>query len=383
MDLTAVLRTAREIGDTIIKKEAVSADQNAGWVSQSMQALKDAKLTALVVPKKYGGMGHGLYALVRVCETLGSSYSSAGLCFGMHCVGSAVISAKPTAWQIENYLKPISEGKHITTLALSEAGTGSHFYIPETGLSNNGADFLLNGEKTFVTNGKHADSYVVSMAAVDETAAPGEFSCAIVDLKSKGVSWGDKWEGLGMRGNSSINMHLKDVPVTGDHILGEKGDQLWYVFNIIAPYFLSAMSGTYLGVANAAFNEAKNAITKRNYNYSGTKLSQISLVQHRLGHMYEKLQAAKALIHHSALAADQGSQDAMPLIFSAKTAAANCAVDMVNEAMTLAGGIGYRNNGILGMLLRDARAAHVMAPTTDMLYTWIGRALLEQPLLTD
>jgi alkylation response protein AidB-like acyl-CoA dehydrogenase len=383
MDLSTILRTAQDIGQSTIKPESISADKNAEWVSRSMKALQDARLTGLVVPQKFGGMGHGLHALVRVCETLGTYYSSAGLCYGMHCVGSAVIASKATEWQIENYLKPIAEGKHITTLALSETGTGSHFYVPETGLKSEGNNFLLNGEKTFVTNGKHADSYVVSMAAVDETASPGEFSCAIVDLKSKGVSWGEKWEGLGMRGNSSTNMHLVNVPITGDRILGEKGDQLWYVFNVIAPYFLCAMAGTYLGVAEAAFNEAKNAVSKRNYNYNGTKLSQVSLIQNKLGHAYEKLQMSKALIHNAAMAGDQGLPEAMSLIFCAKTAAANCAVDLVNEAMTLAGGIGYRSNGTLGMLLRDARAAHVMAPTTDILYTWIGRTLLEQPLLTD
>ena len=92
-------------------------------------------------------------ALVRVCEILGSTYCSAGLCFGMHCVGSTVIADKPAEFQIENYLIPITERKHITRLSLSEAGTGSHFYIPETGLTTDGANFLLNDEKTFVTNG--------------------------------------------------------------------------------------------------------------------------------------------------------------------------------------------------------------------------------------
>ncbi len=383
MDLNLVLDTAQEIADSTVKNEAPTADKNAEWVGKSMQALKDSRLTGLVIPQKYGGMGHGLFALVRVCETLGTAYSSAGLCFGMHCVGSAVIAAKATEWQHQHYLDPIVKGRHITTLALSEAGTGSHFYIPETGLTQTGASYFLDGQKTFVTNGSHADSYVVSMAAVGETAAPGEFSCAMVDLQAKGLSWGDQWEGLGMRGNSSRSMRLDHVPVKAEQILGDHGDQLWYVFNIIAPYFLTAMAGTYLGVATAAFNEALKAVQHRTYNYNGTKLSQISIVQHKLGQLYEKLQSAKALIHTAAKAGDQGAPDALPLILCAKTVAANSAVDLVNEAMTLAGGIGYRENGVLGMLLRDARAAHVMSPTTDLLYSWTGRSLLEQPLLTD
>ena len=70
-------------------------------------------------------------------------------------------------------------------------------------------------------------------------------------------------------------------------------------------------------------------------------------------------------------------------IMSAKAEVANCCVDVVNEVMTLSGGLGYQNNSYLGMLLRDARASHVMSPTTDLLYTWVGRVLLDQPILSD
>ena len=70
-------------------------------------------------------------------------------------------------------------------------------------------------------------------------------------------------------------------------------------------------------------------------------------------------------------------------ILSAKAEVANCCVEVVNEVMTMTGGIGYKNNSRLGMLLRDARASHIMSPTTDLLYTWIGRVLLDQPIFSD
>ncbi|WP_231082431.1 acyl-CoA dehydrogenase family protein, partial [Staphylococcus aureus] len=85
-------------------------------------------LMGLVFPAECGGLGQGLFALARICEELGKSYASVGLCYGMHCVGTAVIAAKATPWQKEHYLEPIAAGRHITTLALSEPGTGAHFY---------------------------------------------------------------------------------------------------------------------------------------------------------------------------------------------------------------------------------------------------------------
>ena len=92
-----MIKQAADIARDIVAKEAPSADQSATWMKQTMRALQKARLTGLVVPEESGGHGQGLYALARICEELGKVYSSAGLCFGMHCVGTAVIAAKARA----------------------------------------------------------------------------------------------------------------------------------------------------------------------------------------------------------------------------------------------------------------------------------------------
>lgn len=384
MEIHALIKKATEIVQDVLVKEAVIADKEGTWVSESMAALKESRLTALTAPVDCGGHGHGMYGLARVCEELGKGYSSAGLCFGMHCVGTAVIAAKATAWQKATYLEPIAKGLHLTTLALSEPGTGAHFYFPQTSLLPlSDKDFLVNGAKTFVTNGSHADSYVLSTAAASDEASADQFSCIVVDKGTEGMQWGKEWNGLGMRGNSSRMLQVNNARISASQVLGENGDQLWYVFNIVAPYFLTAMAGTYLGIADRALAEAKNTLSKRMYAHNGTSLAQVSLLQHRLGTLWARVERTRQLIYHAALLGDNGDETAVLSLLAAKAEVASCAVDTVNEAMTLAGGIGYEHNSLLGMLLRDARAAHVMAPTTDILYTWIGRALLDQPLLSD
>jgi alkylation response protein AidB-like acyl-CoA dehydrogenase len=97
--------------------------------------------------------------------------------------------------------------------------------------------------------------------------------------------------------------------------------------------------------------------------------------------MWAVLERTRQLVHHAAAAGDAGAPDALAAICSAKAEAATAAVDLANDAMTLTGGIGYRGGSRLGQLLRDARAGHVMAPTTDLLRLWTGRALLGIPLL--
>lgn len=384
LSLDEILGRAGEIARSVVISERVEADQNARWVCESMEALKREKLTGLTVPKDCGGMGQGLYALARVCETLGTAYASVGLCYGMHCVGTAVIAAKATTWQKQNYLEKIAEGKHLTTLALSEPGTGSHFYIPQTSLMPvSDHSFLVNGGKTFVTNGGYVDSYVVSTMAATDDANPEQFSCIVLDADTPGMEWGKAWDGLGMRGNSSRSLKLTNVTIADKHVLGQHGDQLWYMFNVVTPYFLIAMSGTYLGIAQSALQEARDVLMKRVYTHNGTQLAQISVLQHRLGVVWARVERTRALIYHAAQEADSGAPHALQSLLAAKAEVANCCVDTVNDVMTIAGGVGYSGNSFLGMLLRDARASHVMAPTTDILYTWLGRALLDQPILSD
>jgi alkylation response protein AidB-like acyl-CoA dehydrogenase len=383
-DLEGILQRINDLTNGVITQEAAEIDQKAQWPERSMRALMDAGFGGLVASEQQGGLGHGLYGLVTVCETISQKCASTSMCYGMHCVGTAVLSAKATEFQKKNFIQPIVEGKYITTIALSEPGTGAHFYFPQTQLTSvSDYQFKINGTKSFVTNGNHADIYVISTLAVDPNAPPNEFSCIAVEKSTKGLIWGKPWKGLGMRGNSSTDLKLDNVMVSSENLLGEKGEQLWYVFNVVAPYFLMAMSGTYLGIAQAAFEEACKHVRSRSYSHSGASLSNVAVIQHRLGTMWAKLERTRSLIYQAAKQGDKGDEAAVPFLLAAKAEVAHCAVDIVNEAMTLTGGISYKENSRLDVLLRDARASHVMTPTTDLLYTWIGRALLEQPILGD
>lgn len=377
-------RRAREIAIDVLAPNAEAVDREATWPEENIRALQAGGLAGLVVPARFGGLGFGLHALARISEELALACPSTALSFGMHHVAAAVLAAKPTTVQATRFLEPIAHGKHLTTLALSEPGSGAHFYVPEsTVVSRPDGSFGVNGTKSFVTNGGHADSYVVSVAAVEDESAVGKFSCVLVPNDAPGLSWTSQWHGLGMRGNSSKSVKLTDVRIDRDSLLGEEGDQIWYVFNVVAPYFLMAMAGTYLGIAAAALEEARAHLSSRAYSHRGTTLASEPVLQHRLGTLWAKVARTRAFVHHAAQSGDKGEADALPALCSAKAEVADCAVDVVNESMTLLGGKGYAEGSRVHRLLRDARAAHVMSPTTDLLRTWTGRALLDLPLLAD
>lgn len=351
------------------------------WPKHSMDALAAAGLLGLQVPEALGGHGQGLLALSVLTETIGKACPSSAMCFGMHCVGTAVIAAKATAYQEEHYLRAIAGGRHITTLALSEAGSGAHFYLPETRLRAEPDHYVVDGTKQFVTNGGHADSYVVSTLASTGAIDAGDFSCIIVDRDSEGMEWQEPWQGLGMRGNSSRALHLHGIQVPPANLLGEEGDQVWYVFEVVAPYFLMAMAGTYLGVAQAAVDAAGEHLRNRRYAHSGTALRDVETLQTRYADMWIALEKTRSLIYEAARRGDLGHPEALPFILACKADAGDIAVRLANDAMTICGGSAYRENSRIAQLLRDARASHVMAPTTDILKTWTGKSLLGLPLL--
>lgn len=381
-DLETILERVGEIAKDVVSVRAAETDEQCRWPEEALKALRSEGLGGLTISEQYGGLGQGSFALTQVCEILGQECASTAMCFGMHNVGAAVLAAKATPDQQERYLSPIIEGNHLTTLSLSEPGTGSHFYIPQTKLEAVSADmYRVTGSKTFVTNAGHADSYVISTVAADPDAPPGQFSCVVIRKDAPGFEWGAEWSGMGMRGNSSRSVELCDVPVPRKDLLGEEGDQIWYVFQIVAPYFLMAMAGTYLGIASSALEEAREHLCKRHFMDSGASLAQIPVVQHRLGCLWGTLERTRRLTYHAAASFDAGNPNALPAVFTAKAEVADCAVTIVNEVMTLMGGIAYRDDSKLHRLLRDARAAHVMGPTTDTLRTWTGRVLLGQPIL--
>lgn len=380
-ELPTILAIARELSIGPVRTNATRTDEEARWPEENMRALQSAGLAGLVVPTAHGGHGHGLVALAQVCEALGRECASTAISFGMHCVGTAVIASKATPYQARAYLEPIAAGDHLTTLALSEPGSGAHFYYPSVSLAATAQGYRASGEKVFVTNGGRADSYVVSTVAAAPDAPPGHFSCVLVARDAPGVSWGAPWAGLGMRGNSSTSMELRDVAIARDALLGAEGDQIWFVFEVVAPFFLMSMSGTYLGVATAALEEARKHLERRSYRHSGSSLAEVTVLQHRLGTLWAKVERTRRLVYWAAAEGDLRGPEALPAVCSAKAEVADCVVDVANEAMTLCGGMAYRDDAKLARLLRDARAAHVMAPTTDILRTWAGRALLGQPLL--
>jgi isovaleryl-CoA dehydrogenase len=379
--LRAVRDAAREVATSTVADHTGTVDGEGRWPAEGMAALGEAGLLGLNVSAEVGGHGQGLLALALATEELGRVCGSTGLVYGMHCVASQVIDVRATDEQARRYLEPIATGRHVTSLALSEPGTGVHFYLPRATFQPKDDGYVVNGHKGFVTSGGKADSYVISVVREHADLDPGTFSCMVVERDAPGASWTDPWDGFGMRGNSSCSLLLEDVVIPSDGLLGAEGDETWYLFEVITPFFIVAMSGVYLGIAQAALEQAVEHLRTRTYAHTGEQVGANDTLAHRLGGLWGTVERTRQLLHHAARLGDAADPAARLALFASKAEVADAAIHVANEAMTLTGGRAYASNGSLARALRDARAAHVMSPSTDLLRTWLGRSLLELPLL--
>lgn len=141
------------------------------------------------------------------------------------------------------------------------------------------------------------------------------------------------------------------------------------------------MAGTYLGIAQAALESVSEHLRTRVYAHTGEQVGAADTVAHRLGALWAVVERTRQLLYHAARLGDTGGPGSHTALFASKAEVAEAAVDVANEAMTLAGGQAYAADGLLSRALRDARAAHVMSPSTDLLRIWLGRSLLDLPLL--
>ena len=208
----------------------------------------------------------------------------------MHVVGTAVIGAKATPDQAQKWLKPAASGELVATLAFSERATGALFYMPEIKAEQSDGGFVLNGRKSFVTSGGHADLYPVLVNASGE---PG-LDVLVLSGTDKGVSFEGSWEGVGMSGNSSVQMVLNDVTIPADRLLGAEGAGQELVFNVVAPTFLLGLAAVNLGIAQAALDTTVNHVkTRKN---AGGVLAELPTVQTQLAEMSLITEQARSLL---------------------------------------------------------------------------------------
>jgi alkylation response protein AidB-like acyl-CoA dehydrogenase len=308
--------------------------------------------------------------------------ASVAMVYVMHILGAATIAAaRPGAAQaVAPILQEIAAGRHLSTLAFSEAGSRSHFWAPVSRAHRNGDGVTISAKKSWVTSAGHAQSYVVS-ALAPEGAGVTDSTLYLLAAGTPGLSVSGPWDGLGLRANASAPVVLDDCRVPSDFQLTDDGAGFPAMLNVVLPLFNLGTSAVALGLCRAAVSETTSHLKTAKFEHLGQSLGEsLPTLRAQLAAMQIETDGLSARIDDLIDHLEMPREATMLRVLETKAAAGETAISVTSTAMRVCGGAAFSKHLNIERLFRDAHAGAVMAPTGDVLREFIGKSLLGIPL---
>ncbi|HEY7331314.1 MAG TPA: acyl-CoA dehydrogenase family protein [Gemmataceae bacterium] len=373
---------AEELARTSLALHAEDVDRQGRWPTESIAALGASGLLGLTVPQKYGGAEEGARTFSAVTRILAEQCASTAMIYLMHVCATQMISAATTFPKREEVLRASVGGRHLSTLAFSEKGSRSHFWAPISKAVVEGDTHRLSAEKSFVTSAGRADSYVVctrSASANDPLVSTLYF----VPADAPGIHVGPAWNGLGLRGNASAAVQFEGVTVPASNRLSDEGGGFNAMLNTVLPWFQIGTAAVAVGIARAATEATRQHLLAAKFEHLDQRLSSLPTLRARLAQMRIAVDVQSAFVEHVAGLMERPDAETMLAVLESKAAAAETALHVSDLAMRVCGGAAFGRRLTVERHFRDARAGSIMAPTTDVLYDFVAKILLEMPLFGD
>lgn len=364
-----------------IARGAAEADRDGRFPTESIDALRTAGLLGIGVSERFGGPGGSPTAVARAIEQVAGACGSTGMIYTMHLVAVQTLQActPEEDGPLADTLRAIAAGEHLTTIAFSETGTRSHFWAQLSTATSDGDAVTIDADKSWVTAAAHADSYVTAVRAPGATD-PLVTELYLVDAGTPGIEIQGLFDGLGMRGNGSSPVRFNGVEVDLDRRLGDPAGGFGVMMSATLPWFVLGCAACCVGLAGAALEQAAAHASASRLEHEGTSLADLPTIRARLGNAKVRHMQARALLYEVAAQLEAGAPEAQLGVLALKAAAAEMAIEVTDTAMRVCGGAAYSRHLPLERLFRDARAASVMAPTTDLLVDFLGKSLTGRPL---
>lgn len=365
-----------------IESSAASVDREGRFPEEGIAALRESGLLALCVPPALGGPGGGPLELVSVVDEVAGACASTAMVYVMHVVGAQTLAAGTEPGEDgpkAQTLAAIAAGEHLTTLVYSERGSRGHFWAQPSHAREEGDGIVLDADKSWATAAGRADSYVMACGAAD-TEDPLVTDLYLVDAGEPAITIPRMFDGLGMRGNASAPLQVRGLRLAPERRLGPEGGGFNLMMTATLPWFALGSAACSVGIAGAALRAAADHASGARFEHLGQALADLPTVRARLAGAAVRHMEARALVREVAGAVAAGDPAAQLGVLAVKAAAAEMAVDVTEAAMRIGGGAAYSKSGSLERHLRDARAASVMAPSSDVLHDFIGKALTGQEL---
>ena len=364
----------RRFAENEVRPVATEYDVEEKYPWEVIEEAAEMGLLGAQIPFEYGGGGYETLDLCLVIEELFAADPGIGLCLTSTAFGSEAIMEFGTEEQKEEYLPPIAEGEAIMGAAISEPDTGSDVSSVSTRAEKDGDEWVINGNKMWITNGSVGDFFVVLCKTdPDAEGRYNGFSQIIVEADRDGFDREKITGKLGIRASDTAELMFDDVRVPEENLVGTRGMG-----------FLQQMQffdETRTGVAAQAVGIAKGA-AERALDYAGEReqfgrpIGEFQAIQHKLADMYTRTEAARQLTYKSAWSVDHREDQLTTLASMAKEYASRVAVHCANECVQIHGGSGYVNDFDAERLYRDAKITQIYEGTTEIQKNIIARELL-------
>lgn len=360
---------------TVLEKELAPLvkeyDIKSEFPMQVFQKMGEIGLWGMDIPAEYGGPGFDAKTLCLLREEFGRVDAGFSVSFGASTVGFKIMMAggseEQKHWVAD---KIIQEGK-ITAMCITESQGGSDVAATRTKAVRDGDEYIINGVKTFITNGSLADIYIVVASTAPELKGKG-LSCFIVERDRPGVSVGKEEDKMGIRLSNTTDVIFEDVRVPADHLIGKENEGFKYVMKALEKSRPIAV-GPVVGLAQAALDAAIRYSKERVV--FGKPIGQNQGIRFMLADMEMRVEAARQLMLYACDLIDAGKPIG-PHGSIAKTYASEAAVSVTNDALQIFGGYGYSREYPIEKMVRDARIYTIFEGANQIQRDIIGKQII-------
>ena len=380
MNHETAFSNAKQIAGETLSPAAGSNDKAGRFSTEAIDALARSQLLGLMLPTEVGGLGLGPRTASAIIAAFAESDASVAMVYLMHLCATATIAAAPPNAGFTNIIAEIAAGRHLSTLAFSEAGSRSHFWAPVSRARANGAGVHISATKSWVTSAGHAQSYVVSSLA-PEGKGVTDSTLYLIPAGARGLTVAGAWDGLGLRANASAPLTLEDCEVPPAFRLTDDGAGFPALLNVVLPLFNLGSASVSLGLCRAAVAATAGHLKKARFDHLGQSLGEsLPTLRAQLAAMQIETDGLAARIDDLVDHLERPRETTMLRVLETKAAAGDAAISVTSAAMRACGGAAFSKHMNVERLFRDAHAGAVMAPTGDVLRELIARAMLEMPL---
>lgn len=362
----------RDFAQNEVKPLAQEVDETEVFPRETVNKMQKLGFMGIPISKEYGGQGCDTLTYVMAVEELSKVCGTTGVIVSAHTsLAADPIRKFGTEEQKEKYLRPLANGEKLGAFGLTEPGAGTDASGQQTKAVLDGDEYIINGSKIFITNGKEADIYII-FAMTDKSQGTRGISAFIVEKGTEGFTFGTKEKKMGIRGSATYELIFTDCRIPKENLLGREGKG----FGIA----MQTLDGGRIGIAAQALGIAAGAVEAtidyvKERKQFGRPLSKFQNTQFQIADMATKVEAARNLVYKAAIAKDTQKSFSVEAAM-AKLYAAEVSMEVTVKAVQLHGGYGYTREYDVERMMRDAKITEIYEGTSEVQRMVIAGKLL-------